>query len=292
MHNFYIVGTVRDVSGTVISEIETLETTFRTFGTVKFYLVESDSTDDTVKILTKLQTSKPNFSFVSLGKLEDDMPNRYQRIAFCRENYLRKVREEVEGVDFVVVADLDGMNFALKAESVANSLSMAADWDAVFANQRGRYYDIGALRHEYWSPNDCFAVMNWAKKVTSHDSARALSIQSRMIKIDESASLIPVQSAYGGLAIYKREAFILGSYIGLDQNNDHQLDFVAFNLNLHARGLRLFVDPQLINCVLNSHNAGESFMFRQLRKFSRKIPSSTLKRKIKLLVLKILSKQA
>lgn len=290
MHNFYIVGTVRDVEGVVVSELENIQEIFSQFGNVKVFLVESDSSDETVRVLTKLHEVNPNVTFESLGNLENRMPNRYQRIAFCREHYLAKILETTDEIDFVVVADLDGMNFALTEEVVGKSLSRSSEWDAVFANQLGRYYDVGALRHDYWSPNDCFSVFNWARNITSEESARTLAIQSRMIKVEQSAGLIPVKSAYGGLAIYKREAFIAGSYMGQDDKNNHQLDFVNFNLRLSARGFRLFIDSQLINCALNSHNAGESLVFRTLRRLTRKLPSSTLKRKVKFVILKLLSR--
>ena len=154
-----------------------------------------------------------------------------------------------------MVVDLDGMNASLTKDSVRKTLEKSEVWDAVFANQRGRYFDIGALRHEYWSPNDCFRAMGWASTITTEKRARLLAIQSRMIKLEETAGLIPVDSAYGGLGIYKLNAFIRGSYVGFDQFGEPQLDFVTFNLRLSKMGYRLFIDSQLINSVFNSHNA-------------------------------------
>jgi len=285
-----IVGTVRDVAEMISPELEVVERAFEKFGFLSIFLVESDSKDKTLKTLQKLKETKLNFEYVSLGNLQTEIPNRYERIAFCREQYLNYVREKREDIDYVVVVDLDGMNLNLSEDSVGNAFSQSENWDAVFANQRGRYYDIGALRHRYWSPNDCFSVMHWASSITTNESARLLAIQSRMIKIDEVAELIPVESAYGGLAIYRADAFVQSSYIGLDENLNPQLDFVAFNLKLSEKGFRLFIDPRLINCVFNSHNASESAIYDRLKNLARNLPSSQLKRQIKWAILKLLSK--
>lgn len=285
-----IVGTVRDVANIISQEIAIVERAFQKFGLLNIFLVESDSRDKTLKTLQELKETKLNFEYVSLGNLQSELPNRYERIAYCREQYLNYVREKSDNIDYVVVVDLDGMNLSLSEDSVGNAFSQSDNWDAIFANQRGRYYDIGALRHRYWSPNDCFSVMHWASSITTNESARLLAIQSRMIKIDESAGLIPVESAFGGLAIYRVTVFIQSSYIGLDENSNPQLDHVAFNLRLSKRGFRLFIDSQLINCVLNSHNASESAIYDRLKNISRNLPSSPIKRRIKGVILKLLSK--
>ena len=288
--SFQIVGTVRDVSHSIESELYKVETIFREFGDVKTFLVESDSTDDTVHKLEKIREENKDFSFLSLGKVQQKYQNRYERISHCREHYLEYVRENITNVDYIVVVDLDGMNASLTKDSVRKTLEKSEVWDAVFANQRGRYFDIGALRHEYWSPNDCFRAMGWASSVTTEKRARLLAIQSRMIKLEETAGLIPVDSAYGGLGIYKLNAFIQGSYVGFDQFGEPQLDFVTFNLRLSKMGYRLFIDSQLINSVFNSHNASEKLLYRQLKRMGQAIPSSYWKRKIKWKLIRSISR--
>ena len=83
-------------------------------------------------------------------------PLRTQRIAFCRNYYLKLIEESTEynDVDYVVIADLDGVNYHLLPSSVATCWTRS-NWDVCTANQYGPYYDIYALRHSLWSPNDC-----------------------------------------------------------------------------------------------------------------------------------------
>ena len=291
-HNFkfQVVGTIRDVAHVFERELLTVKNIFNNFGSVKMFLVESDSLDSSVEILENLQETLDDFSFISLGELEGKISNRLSRIAYCREVYLNYVREHCQDMDFIVVVDLDGMNSSLSTESVGKTLELVEHWDAVFANQGERYYDIGALRHKYWSPNDCFKVMEWANLITDRKSSRLLAIQSRMMRISPSAGLIPVDSAYGGLAIYKTRAFVRSTYIGNDEYDQPQLDFVTFNLKLREMGFRLFIDSQLINNNFNSHNAGSNIIYRFLKLAARRWESNSFKRKIKQIIISLISR--
>jgi hypothetical protein len=200
------------------------------------------------------------------------------------------VRNSTYIADYVVVADLDGMNSGLSMQSIKNSFNRDVEWDAVFANQLDRYYDVGALRNEYWAPNDSRAVYEWALKVTDEKNARMLAIQSRMIRLNSNAGLIPVMSAYGGLGIYKRNVFIEGSYIGFDSDGKSILDFVNFNQILSNKNYKLYIDSQLINHKISSHTASKFFTFKFLRLISKKIPSNYYKSKLKQYVIFLIDK--
>ena len=286
MSKIQIVGTVRNVEHIILKEFMHVEKIFKNFGQVNTFLVESDSKDKTVKILSELSNQNSNFYFKSLGELDQLIPNRYSRIAYCREVYLNYVKNLQSQVDLVVVVDLDGMNHNLTVEAVEVVLKNQNHWDAVFANQIGRYYDIGALRHPIWSPSDCFSDYNWALKITNEKYARNFGIASKMFEIKLDAGMIPVESAYGGLAIYKAEVFKLSSYIGEDLYGNPILDFVFFNLNLSKKGYKLVIDSRLINCKYNSHNAGSRLLFRILRIASKNIPTSYLKSSVKSFIIR------
>ena len=71
-----VVGTVRNVEKSIIKEIDKCIKSLVKFEDFKFYLVESDSTDNTLKILELLKKKLPNFEFSSLGILENKIPDR------------------------------------------------------------------------------------------------------------------------------------------------------------------------------------------------------------------------
>ena len=285
---FHIVGTVRNVEHVLEQEFAQVNKIFGAFGEIYTYLVESDSEDKTSKVLSNMSASYNNFSYTSLGNIEKEISNRYARIAHCREIYLDYIRKLDIKIDYIVVVDLDGMNSKLNTDAVASCFKHK-DWDAIFANQTGRYYDIGALRHQTWSPNDCFVVYNEMLKFTNEKNARLVAIQSRMITLEAKNVLIPVNSAYGGLGIYKKDAFVQGTYIGEDHNGNPLLDFVCFNEILTLKGYKLFINPQLINAKYNSHNAGSNLLYRFIRKTFKFLTVNRIKQPFKKLIIKIIS---
>ena len=175
---------------------------------VSWLMVESDSTDKTAWVLSQLEQEIMNFRALSLGVLEARLPLRTQRIAHCRNTYLAELHANpvYAKVDYVIVADLDGANPLLSCAGLASCWSRPA-WDVCTANQRGPYYDLWALRHELWNPTDCwqqyrFLVAHGARP----RAARYAAVYSKMITVAEASEWIEVDSAFGGLAVYRRAA--------------------------------------------------------------------------------------
>jgi len=98
--------------------------------------------------LERLTREIPNFRYKSAGFLADSMPSRLVRLAYCRNLYLDELRTNpiYQNIEYLVVADLDNMN-ALLTEAAVLSCWDKEGWGGVCANQRGPYYDLGALRH-------------------------------------------------------------------------------------------------------------------------------------------------
>ena len=67
--NVAVVGIVRDIETTIQDDYFRLKESLQLFNKVKWFLVESDSQDATVSLLTEIKGLDPNFRFVSLGKL-------------------------------------------------------------------------------------------------------------------------------------------------------------------------------------------------------------------------------
>jgi hypothetical protein len=69
---------------------------------------------------------------------------------------------------------------------------------------------------------------------------------------------IEVESAFGGLAIYKREALLEsnGRYIGLNKNGEEIVDHASLHLGITQNGYKIFINPKLINTDYTEHTAG------------------------------------
>jgi hypothetical protein len=161
-----LVGTVSNVAKTIEKELKVVLKALSVFDSVKVFLVESDSTDETVKILENIALKNRNFEFITLGKLKSKYPNRIARIAYCRNIYVKYIRDNnaIRKWDYVAVADLDGMNFKLRKKGIQSCFDTNIDWDGVMANQRFGYYDLYALRAPGWVEGDCFEELEIAKR--------------------------------------------------------------------------------------------------------------------------------
>lgn len=251
-----IVGCVRNGEKTLRRSVETLACASAGFARVQFLIVESDSTDQTLAELRRLRREMSTFQFTTLGALAREIPARTERIAACRNRYLDELRHDRQyaDVDYVMVADLDGVNNDLRAEAVATCWASAWPWDVVTANQSDAYYDIWALRHPDWCPVDCHDQYARLRDLFGHPRALAIAIHSRMARLDPRAEWIEVDSAFGGLAIYRREALLAGRYGGVCEGHA-VCEHVPLHAGLRAAGYRIFINPALINAHRTDHSA-------------------------------------
>jgi hypothetical protein len=247
-----LAGPVRNVAHTIQNEVETLLASFGSFKEVYCFVVESDSSDDTVKKLEELRGVVKNFSYVSAGNLTEKLPRRTDRIALCRNIIIDAVASNPEfaDIDYIAMADLDGMNSLVTPEKVADCWEADEDWDVVTANQLGPYYDIWALRHPHWCPVDCWQHKKALEEVVGDRPAENLAITARQVTLSPQLGLIEVDSAFGGLAIYKREAFLAGRYAGTDKVVGFDVaDHIPFHEELRAKGYKIYINSALINCT-------------------------------------------
>jgi hypothetical protein len=251
-----IVGLARNCEDVIEREILKVSSAFSKAKTLNFLIIESDSDDRTVTTLKKLSENN-GFEYLTLGNLRNQYPKRTERIAICRNCYLEELRtrNEYKDIDYVVVADLDGVNSELTAIAVESCWKLSEDWDACFANQSKAYYDIWALRHKTWCPNDCWQTYSFLQSNgVSKFSALEAAVYSRMISISHNKDPIEVDSAFGGLGIYKKSAISLGEHVGIDGNNEEICEHVHLHKVMRDKNMRLYIAPSLINCGWNEHS--------------------------------------
>ena len=265
--NILCVGIIRNGASCLHRSVTTIDKAFSFTTKKQWLIIESDSDDNTVDLLDSLKNEIPNFFFSSMGSLKERMPHRTERIAFCRNQYLQHVFENPRfaEVEYVVMADLDGVNDGLNWQA-ALSCWTRTDWDACFANQSGAYYDVWALRHPIWSPNDCWQQAAFLSHFGMNDDyARLVSVASRMMEIPSTSQWIPVTSAFGGLGIYKKNILKDLQFRGLGSSGAPECEWVSFNEHLCHKGYKLFINPQMINGGFNEHSAIYKTALQQMR---------------------------
>jgi hypothetical protein len=272
-----VVGLARNVAKHLGVEIDRLENDLKKiFAQVSFFIVESDSSDSTCNVLTELKEEFVNFDFISLGNLESKIPNRIERLTYCRNVYVDKIRSlsKYKNFDFIIVNDFDIKNNKLNLNSISKYL-IDNSWDGLFANQSGYYYDIYALRSKNWSEGDCFEEYKNLSQYTSQKKAKKMAIWSKMRKISSKVEPIKVDSAFGGLAIYRKNLFLKFDYSN-SENNYKISEHVNFNTKVTSDGGKLFILPSMTNFSWNSHNLSKW-------QIMRKIDSLTKNKKFKII---------
>ncbi|MDB9772158.1 hypothetical protein OAC11_05085 [Alphaproteobacteria bacterium] len=253
--SFLIVGTVRNCQSTITSEVRHLNQVFVGAAQVRWLLVESDSDDNTLDCLSSLKTEVGLFDYLAMGRLKDQFPERARRIAVCRDAYVKEIqrRPEYSEVDYVVVADLDGMCRDLTAESVESCWSRN-DWLACFGNQPKGYYDLWALRHESWSPKDPFRTYRELVTLGVKPAiAYKTSVIDKILKIETNIPWIAVESAFGGLGIYRIEAFKHADYSVDGEYPADTCEHTTFNRKLGVSSSKLYINPSLVNIQYSNH---------------------------------------
>jgi len=259
-----VTGLARDCQNHLAREIlRTERHLLKIFAEVDFFVVESDSYDNTTEVLAQLSTRKSNFNYVSLGELSRDIPERIERLRVCRNRYVDFVRALPLGVkpDFVMVIDFDIKNRALNLKPLA-MLKSINWWDGIFVNQKGPYYDIYALRKTGWVEDDCFKTYRELTKVMSAKKAKREAIWRQMHRIPLDSGLIEVDSAFGGLGIYRRWVFDRFDYQLFNQTTISESEHVSLHNKIRDSGGKLFIVPAMTNFSYAPHNLAAFKIFR------------------------------
>lgn len=250
-----VVGVARNCRDTLRPTYDRLSHALSAAKKLSFFVVESDSSDGTAEALARLSASNDNFRFTSLGNLSEVFRKRTERIAVCRNRYLEELQghPDYREAHYVVVADWDGVNDLVTEKGIASCWERD-DWDVCTANQAGPYYDIWALRHTLWSPNDCWEQQEFLMKIgMNRYRATRRAVHDRMLVIPQDSDWIDVQSAFGGLAIYRGGVLQDVRYVGVTDDGKEVCEHVSLHQEIQANGGKLFINPALVNAGLVEH---------------------------------------
>jgi hypothetical protein len=225
-----IAGCARNISQFWKSTEKSLQLIFDSLPDYKCFIIESNSSDNTLDLLQKWAQKDSRRTVVSLGWLQE--PSRTRRIAICRNKYMELAEPYFSEHSEMLMLDLDN---SLEIETIFKAQLATcferSDWEALGSNRRGRYYDIWPLRSKVLDITyDC-----WDLIMKGVPKEICLKRHQRVIK--EIDPWIPVESAFGGLAIYKTQAIKGRRYDG-----SKTCEHVDFN-----KGLQMYINPSLIS---------------------------------------------
>jgi hypothetical protein len=130
---------------------------------------------------------------------------RFEILSHCRNQYVSELRCDKEYADYehAIVLDMDLWNFNCDGLAHSFGVDESIAWSSISANgiYNGRtYYDSLAFRNQEFQDT-------LGSKEQRERAQRIYNIED---------PLVPVTSAFGGLAIYKRACLIACAYTGND----------------------------------------------------------------------------
>jgi len=241
-----VLACARDAERDMEKFYKDFKLTFKSFKKLNFVIFESYSSDSTLQICKSLEAQNSDFKVLSGAPDKPEAWTRTERIASARNQNLEYVRKNFPDCDYIVVADVDGVNKDLTEKAVLSCWTHKS-WDMMAANQPFKYYDLWAVRHSFWNPSDHGKLYSELAPVFGEKNAVRLAYKAREFSITTDAPPIHVISAFGGLAIYRSETYLKSKYEGLNSEGEMICEHVPFNNFLYDYGAQLFINPALVN---------------------------------------------
>ncbi|NJD20214.1 MAG: glycosyltransferase family 2 protein, partial [Gemmatimonadetes bacterium] len=251
-----VCGITRDDEETLPLTIRRIEKTGARFRDHRVVVFEDGSKDRTPEILREWTARNPRVTVLPPPPPGEPGPpaERFGRLAGCRNRYVEHLNAapELLDVDHVLVVDMD-LRGGWSLDGLASTFAEDG-WDAVGSNSLGyhnlrrTYYDLAALR----------------PRAVLEDSVR-WRVFGEAWQLRRGGALIPVESAFGGLGVYRREVFRTRRYAGT-----HAGTPACEHLALNEDGaLRFFLNPSQITVAGTQEAKGDPTVPRWRRDLRR-----------------------
>lgn len=211
--NIIVCGCTKNSANYIEKEINSILNLKQLFLSLNIVIYENDSTDNTVKILKSLERDK-KITLISESGIQSRLKHRTMIIAHGRNKLVEFVNSK-NAYDYMIMVDLDNVMTNFDQQGLIDAFSYDLNsWDVLTGNCKGIYYDIWALRlnQTKWGENhkkiwnrgidyDCWDMVNHRHQQGLDE--RILHIRPFQKHIPRKSQLLPVDSAFGGIGIYK-----------------------------------------------------------------------------------------
>jgi len=237
------LGLARDCVNRIPGSIAKLNELGGLFRDSDLIVFENDSRDGTGEVLSAMSLTQ-NMRLIRESGLDEIFPRRTERLAYAR-NLLVDLIEEDDSYDYVCWVDLDGLvDERFSNQGFISNFKIETVWDGVFPTTEPHYYDIWALREKTICPDDYIlaetvklnGVLN--QSFVPHIAVGKLTSRNLL-------GWFRVDSAFGGMGIYKRKFANMARYCGF--MNGHEIcEHVPYHFGLIEAGARLYINPSFV----------------------------------------------
>lgn len=243
-----MLGCCKDVANYLHKNLMILELLGNQFLDYRMIIYENDSSDITRQILMEYKNER--FKFIFENNL--DIKERTERLAYIRNillDHYHQIQESFQA-EYMMMIDLDDRLFSGK---IINSISSCFgfdvnQWDVLTGNQSEIYYDIYALRIKNLIEYDFLQEILKIKKKISDKRRKRLThrILNRFNHPPMPPShLVPVDSAFGAVSIYKSSSIKNAKYIGIN-GTVPICEHVPFHKTICKNGGKIFINSRML----------------------------------------------
>jgi hypothetical protein len=244
-----IGGTCRDVGGYINSIIESIDKCGYKFAKYHVIIYENDSSDDTREKLIKLK--KNNYTYIFDDGLTDKIKSRTKRLEYGRNIVINQLRYmcKKESWDYFLNLDMDNVN---AKGTFVNTIEKCFDpsvnnsWAVQTANQVVGYYDRWALRIPKFFNYDCWLKIK--KHGRNDQNVKKYVYPDVDFSYNSNGLLIPVNSAFGGTALYKIKSIpSYCKYNGTHLTGEEKCEHVDFHKCIRGSGGKIYINTLFLN---------------------------------------------
>ena len=246
---------VRDAEKGLKHNIPVIDRICKAFSDYKIVVFENDSIDDTKALLQKWMDASPEkvYAYMSDRDATPTIPahskaeanpffsrKRIGRMAALRNQYMNLIWDKQWQADYLMVVDLDvaGIDY----EGVMSSFKSEREWDAVTAFG----HSMGTTLHSRY--HDTYALTLFGDDSVQTET-RISELRNQLASFGNGHQWIRVESAFGGLAIYRMEA-VQGIHYEVMENNDSRVEVLCEHYSIfyqmRERGFdRFYINPEM-----------------------------------------------
>jgi glycosyltransferase involved in cell wall biosynthesis len=234
------LGLARNCENSLYNVVKNLKKIGSLFLNYEIYILENDSTDNTRKVISDI-SKHGKLTPVFLDKLDFIFPKRTARLAFCRNTLLNLTMEKK--FDYIICFDSDGVFNEIDLFSFIKVFRNDSVWDAVFPSSNP-YYDLWAFRHSSLLDCDFTKLIGRLPAIIGTDNNHKISADPiSNFDFSKFAGWLSVESAFGGLGIYKSSMYFQSSYWGFD-GDEEVCEHVNFHKKMLDLGAKLYIAPE------------------------------------------------